>query len=81
MLSCLDGILLCRQSECVISHRMKHIEAAQTLVTAIDVARDISERMADMKSGSRRIREHVKHIVFRLGTVYLCLECMVGSPE
>ena len=66
MLSGLDGILLCRKSECIISHRMKHIESAKPLVAAVYVTCNISERMSYMQTCSRRIWEHVKHIILRL---------------
>ncbi len=62
MLPCLDGILLGRKPVGIITHRMKHIEAAQPLIACIDVGSYVSQRMAYMQPGSRRIREHVKHI-------------------
>ena len=52
MLSGLDGILLGGQSICIISHRIQNVESLQTFVTGINVARNISQRMAYMKAGS-----------------------------
>ena len=62
MLACLDSILLCRQSISVITHRVKHVVSTQTLVAGIDVAGDITERMANMQSRSRGIREHIEYV-------------------
>ena len=81
MLAGLYGILLSRKPERVISHWMQHIEAAQTLVTAINVTGYIPERMSHMKSGTGRIWEHVQHIIFRLGIINICLESLIGSPK
>ena len=50
MLSSLDGILLGREAERIVAHRVKDIESAQTLVAAVDIARDVAERVSHMKS-------------------------------
>ena len=50
MLSRLYGILLSRKAECVITHRMKYIEALKPLIAGINVAGDISERVSYMKA-------------------------------
>ena len=42
VLTCLDGILLSRQSIGIITHRVQYVEALQTLEASIDVARNIS---------------------------------------
>ena len=52
VLTSLNSILLSRKTECVISHRMKHIETAKTLVAAEDITGDISKRMTYMQSCS-----------------------------
>ena len=67
MLTRLDGILLGGQAIGVVTHRMQHIEAPQTLVACIDVARNIAQRMAHMQTRSRRIGKHIQNIVVRLG--------------
>ena len=64
MLAGLDGILLCRKAEGVVSHRMKDVEALQALVAGIDVAGDVSQRMSYMQARTAGVREHVQHIVF-----------------
>ena len=71
MLSRLDGILLGRQPEGVVTHRMQHVEAALALVTGEDVRGDVSQRMADVQAGARRIGKHVEHVVFRSRSVDL----------
>ena len=42
VLPCLDGILLRRQPESVISHRVQHVEAFLPLIAGIDVGGDIA---------------------------------------
>ena len=60
-----DGILLGGQSVGVISHRIENIEAVEPLIASIDVAGNVSQRMTYMQSRTRRVRKHVKHVVFR----------------
>ena len=66
MLSGLDGILLCRESESVVTHRVKDIESLETLVACIYVAGDVTERMTYVKTCAGRIRKHIQNIIFRL---------------
>ena len=80
MLTRLDGVLLGRKAESVISHRMQHIVSCKTLVTGEDVACDVSKRMSYVESRSGRIREHIEDVVFRFGRILSCLECLVGGP-
>ncbi len=65
MLSGLDGILFGRQAVGIVAHRIEHVESILSLIACIDVAGDISERMAHMESGPRGVWEHVQNIVFR----------------
>ena len=37
MLTCLDGILLCRQTVGIVAHRVQYVETLQTLIAGIDV--------------------------------------------
>ena len=64
MLSSLYGILLCGKTVCIIAHRVEHVESLLTFETSVDVACDITQRMAYVQSCSARIWEHVQHIVF-----------------
>ena len=80
MLARLDGILLCRKTVCVISHRVQHVEPPLTLVTRIYVARDVAERMPNVQTRTRRIREHVEHIEFRFVGILDAPESMVFTP-
>lgn len=66
MLSGLDGILFCGESECIISHGVQHIEAIEAFVSGYDIAGDISKGMSYVQTTSRRVRKHVEHIVFGL---------------
>ena len=45
MLSGLDGILFCRQTVSVISHRVEYIEALQSFVTGVNIRSNVSQRM------------------------------------
>ena len=80
MLTRLYRILLGRQTIGIITHWMKHIEASQTLVARKDVGCYIAERMAYVKSGSRRVGEHVKHIVLGLVGIDFSLIYIVIAP-
>ena len=71
MLASLYSILLCRQTVCVISHWVKHVESLLTLVACIDVACDIAKRVSYVKSCSGRVGEHVENIEF-LAFFVLC---------
>ena len=62
-------ILFGGQAIGVVSHRMQDVESLQTLVSAIDVRGNVTERMTHMESGAGRIREHVEDIELRLGRV------------
>ncbi len=66
MLAGLDGVLLGGESEGVVAHRVKDIEALQPLVAGIYVAGDVAQRMADVQACSGRIREHIQNIELRL---------------
>ena len=70
MLSRLNGILFGRQAVCIVSHRIQHIESLQTLVACINVTGNVSQRMTYVKTGSRRIREHVQHIELLFGFIF-----------
>ena len=62
----LDGILLGRESVSIKTHRVQYIEALQAFKTGKNIGSDIPQRVADMQTRARRIRKHVKYIVFRL---------------
>ncbi len=80
MLAGLDGVLLRREAEGVITHRMQDVEALQALVTGEDIAGNVAQRMSYMQARSRRIREHVQDIVFGLPAVRFRPEGLVGGP-
>ena len=64
MLSCLNGILLGRQSVGIVAHGVENIVALQPLVARIDVAGDIAQRMTHVQSGTRGVGEHIEHVEF-----------------
>ncbi len=61
MLAVLDGELFGGQSERVEAHRVQHVVAGHPLEAGEDVGADEAERVADVQSGPRRVREHVEH--------------------
>ena len=80
VLTCLNSILLCRQSVCVITHRVQHIETLQSFVAAINVRSNITKRVSHVQSRSRWVRKHIKHIEFRTRFVYFYLISSMFIP-
>ena len=64
VLTRLNRILLSGQTEGVVTHRVQHIESAQTLVTRIDIRSDVTQRVAYVQTRTRRIGEHIEDIEF-----------------
>ena len=64
MLAGLHGVLLGRQAEGVVAHRVKDIESLEPLVARVDVRGDVAQRMADMQACPRGVGEHVEHVEF-----------------
>ena len=58
-----DGGVFRRQAEGVPAHGMQHVEAARPLVAGDHVADRVVAGVADMEA-SRRVREHLQHVVF-----------------
>ena len=81
VLTRLDRILLGGKAEGVVAHRVKHIEAFQTLVAGKDVACDVSQRMPDMQARTRRVREHVQHVELGLVAFFRDLIRPLGAPS
>ena len=61
VLTVLDGVLLGRQAERVVAHRVQHVVAAHPHEAGEDVGADVAERVADVQARPRRVREHVEH--------------------
>src|SRR5688572_26576799 len=80
MLTGLNGILLRGKSEAVVTHRVQHVKTLVSLVPCHDVGCDVAERMSHMQAGTRRIREHVKHVVLWLLTAVGRCESSFSSP-
>ena len=80
MLSCLDGILFGWQTICIESHRMQHIESFQTFISGINVGCDVAEWVADVQTGSGRIREHIQYIKFRFGRIDVDFVSLIFFP-
>ena len=51
LLAGLDGVLLCRQPEGVVPHRLQDVIALVALEPGVDIAGDIPQRVAHMKPG------------------------------
>jgi len=56
--------VLRRQAEGVPAHRVQHVEAERPLVTRHHIAQRVVAHMAHVDA-PRRVREHLKNIVFR----------------
>ncbi len=52
VLTSLDGILLGRQSVCIVAHRIQYVVTIQTLVASIDVAGDVTQWVTYVQSRS-----------------------------
>ena len=50
MLTRLDGILLRREAESIVSHGVQHIEALLPFVTGIYIGGDIAQRVPHMQA-------------------------------
>ncbi len=56
-----DGELLGGQAEGVEAHRVQHVVAGHPLEAGEHVGADETERVPNMQSAARRVREHVEH--------------------
>ena len=63
----LDGVLLRRQAEGVVPHRVQDVHAAGAGVAADDVGGRVALRVAHVQAVAGGVREHVQHI--QLGLV------------
>ena len=81
MLSGLYGVLLSGKAIGIIAHGIKHIESLQPFVAGINVAGDIAQRMTHVQSCSRRIGEHVEHVVLRFAFVFNNMIGLVVDPS
>ena len=74
MLAGLDRILLGRQPEGVVPHRVEHVPAAHAHEPGVDVGADVAERMPDVQPRTARVREHVVDV--ELGSLRDLLEAL-----
>ena len=65
----LDGVLLGRQAERVVAHRVQDVEALHPLVARNDVRGGIALGMADVQARAARVRKHIEDI--HLGLRYV----------
>ncbi len=54
-----DGVLLGRQAECVVTERVQNVVTSHPQVAGEHVGADVAERMADMQTATGRVGEHV----------------------
>ena len=76
----LYGILFGWESVGIIAHRMQYIEAFEPFVAGKDVGGYVSERVANMQPGARRVGEHVEYVEFWLRMVDTCFVNIVFGP-
>jgi|GEM_PF-3412013 len=81
MLAGLDGVLLGRQAERIVAHRVQHVEALGPFVTRENIGGDVAQRMPHVQPRPGRIGEHVQHVVLRLSPVFRSPERAVLRPE
>ena len=62
---CFDRELFGRQSEGIPSHWMEDVKTFHPLVSSDDVGRGVPFQMADVKTFTARIWEHVEHVELR----------------
>ncbi len=58
----LDGVLLRRQAERVVPHRVQHVESGHAAVAGDDVRGGVALGMPHVQPGPGRIGEHVQHV-------------------
>ena len=66
MLSCLDGIVFRRKTECIPSHRMDQVISLHHLIAAPCVGDYIAPPVTNVKSVSGWIRKHVEAVILFL---------------
>jgi hypothetical protein len=85
VLARLERVLLGRQTERVVAHRVEHVVAGHPLEACVDVGADVAERVADVEAGPTGIREHVEHVELRavggLAEPVRQRSARVGRPE
>ena len=59
MLTGLYGILLCGQTVGIVAHRIEHIETLLPFIASVDVACDVSQRMAHVQAGATGVGKHI----------------------
>ena len=80
VLARLYGILLGGQAIGIVAHRVEHVIALQTLEAGVDVAGDISQRMAHMEARTAGVREHVEDVELLFALVLGYFIGLVGLP-
>ena len=80
VLTGLNGILLGRQSVGIVAHRIEHVVALKALEACVYVRCDVSERVAYMQTGSRRIGEHVEYVELLFVRVFSGVVGLVCHP-
>ena len=69
VLACLDGVLLCGETEGVPAHGVQHVEAVHALVTAYDIGGGVALRVAYMQTGTTRVGEHIQDVALGLAGI------------
>ena len=69
MMAGLQGILFCRQTECIESHRVHDVVSLHPLHAGNHVSCRIAFRMPYMQALPGRIRKHIQNIILRLREV------------
>src|SRR5699024_8068150 len=70
-----DRMAFGRKTERIPTHRMKNIKALHSFVAGHDIGGGIAFRVADMKSGTRWIGEHIEDVIFGFRSVFESFKC------
>jgi hypothetical protein len=80
MLACLNGVLFSGQAVSIVTHRMQHIVSLQSLISCHYVGGYIAQGVPHVQTSSRRIREHIQHIVFRFRLIFVDFVRLTLNP-
>ena len=71
VLAAADGVLLGGQTKRIEAHGVQHVFAFQAVVARQNICRNIPQRVPHMQPRPRGVGEHIEHIVFLCGAVFV----------
>ena len=76
-----NGVILCRQSKRIPSHRIQYVVALHPALPCHNIKSRVGTRMSYVKSLSGWIRKFYQSIVLRLAVIIRCLKCFFLFPD